>query len=197
MPRPSRTGAQRRPIVTAAGPTSVWEAPRPRMRLSSPPKHKGSTSSGPTNCAELTTRASIASLPGLRSTHATSRPLNSRTRTAARRRGRASAPSCGGRRFRGELAVIPCMPYCLGSRTIVDLSMLSAASESLSGGVLIARPSRRCKELNSHESPTHHRWVKGLVRLSIAHTRTCRCRVRGRSPKIGTGKPPTPDSELV
>jgi hypothetical protein len=155
MPRPSRTGAQSRPIVTATGPTSVWEAPRPHMRLSSPPKHKGSTSSGPTNCAELTTRASMASLPGLRSTHATSRPLNSRTRTAGRQKARASAPSCGGRRFRGELVIIPSRLYCLGWATIVSLSMLSAASQSLSGGVLIAWPSRRCKELNSHEKPTH------------------------------------------
>src|SRR5215203_781411 len=155
MPRPSRTGAQRRPIVTAAGPTSVWEASGPHMRLSSPPKHRGSTSSGPTNCAELTTRASMASLPGSRRTHATSRPLNSRTRTAARQKARASAPSCGGRRFRGELAVIPSTLYCLGWATIVSLSMLSAASQWLPGGVLIAWPSRRCKELNSHERPTH------------------------------------------
>src|SRR5215208_3422686 len=127
MPRPSRMGAQCCPLVTA-GPTCAWEAPRPHIRLTSPPKHRGTTSSGPTNSAELTTRASMASLPGLRSTHATSRPLNSRTRTAARRRGRASEPSCGSRRFRGELAFTSCVPYCRVAGTII-LVLLSATPE--------------------------------------------------------------------
>src|SRR5215212_11831015 len=99
MPMPSRTGAQRWPIVTAV-PLSVREVPRRHSRLS-PPKHKGSTSSGPTNSATLTTTATTASLPGLRSTQAASRPLNNRIMLAIRqRRERASAlphinrPSC-------------------------------------------------------------------------------------------------------
>ena len=92
----SRTGAQRWPMVTAV-PLSVREVPRRH----SPLKHKGSTSSGPTNSATLTTSATMASLPGLRSTQATSRPLNNRIRLAMpQRRERASAaprtnrPSC-------------------------------------------------------------------------------------------------------
>src|SRR5215212_3485151 len=85
------------PTVITVGPTSGWETLGRHFHLSSPPKHKGSASSGPTNCAVLTTRASVRSLPGLRSTQATSRPLNSRIIPAARRRARASGPSCGGR----------------------------------------------------------------------------------------------------
>lgn len=85
-----------------------------------------------------------------------SRPLNSRIKPAARRRGRMLAPFCGGRVFRAVLAVIPCVLYRRGADTIVGLPLLSAASESLSGGVLITHPSGQRKELNLRTTPTHH-----------------------------------------
>src|SRR5829696_5744537 len=134
MPIPSRTGAQRWPPVTV-GPTSGWETPRRRFHLSSPPKHKGSASSGPTNCTVLTTRASVRSLPDLRSTQATSRPLNSRimpaARRRARRRARASGPSCGDR---PSPAVAASFMYWLryGRRSgpIISLFLLSCHLET-------------------------------------------------------------------
>src|SRR5215207_7139343 len=166
MPRPSRMGAQCCPLVTA-GPTCAWEAPLPHIRLTSPPKHRGSTSSGPTNSAELTTRASMASLPSLRSTHATSRPLNSRTRTAARRRGRAPAPSCGGRRFRGELAFIWCVPYCRAAGPII-LVLLPATPEFYPAVCCLARLSlyHGTQTTNIHEraqSPSSDQVVVGAT----------------------------------
>jgi hypothetical protein len=66
------------------------------------------------------------------------------------------APFGGGRVFRAVLAVIPCVLYRRGADTIVGLSLLSAASESLSGGVPITHPSGQRKELNLRTRPTHH-----------------------------------------
>ena len=96
----------------------------------------------------------MASVPSLKSTQTTSRPLNSRTKPVARQRGRISALSCGGR-FRGVLAFISYVPYCCGAGTII-LSFLSATLEYLSGGVLMARPSWRRRELIARERSTHH-----------------------------------------
>src|SRR5215210_3883300 len=154
MPRPSRMGGHRWRIVTA-GSTSGPEAPRCHFHLNSPQKHKGSASSGPTNSAELTTAASRRSLPGLRSTQATSRPLNSRIKPAARRRGHASAPACGDRPFRALPAFMACLStYEWRSwEPIIRLSLLSCYHQTLESlshlwRVILVRPERRRKQLN-------------------------------------------------
>jgi hypothetical protein len=116
---PSRTGAQRWPIVSAV-PLSVREVPRRHSRLS-PPKHKGSTSSGPTNSATLTTMATTASLPGLRSTQATSRPLNNRIRLAIlqRREHASAAPGTNRPSCRVAVLMLRSLPaYCQYPQTI-------------------------------------------------------------------------------
>src|SRR5215217_1861516 len=161
-------GAQRCPLVTA-GPTYAWEAPRRHISLSSLPKHKGTTSSGPTNSAELTTRASMASLPGLMSTQTTRRPLNSRIMTATRQKTRALVLSCGGRPFRAVSAVIACFHLCCGSGPIMRLLLLLCYLETF-----VRREGGQMKSTHLDQPQPRGRWSTGSAADAVADVRGLR-----------------------